>query len=301
MFLPRRPTARPVEHPQAAAIRRAALSALSTPRKASGPEELETMRALCECLAEVADPAAVDQVALLLAGEDDRHRAGHLMGLLDTCYGLPRSYADGGICGLSTPEEIREFERAEMKRCNEAKAALLAWHKQHKDQPLSQRIDAALDVWESQIADQTFLYLSESGDWATQLHFTPLIRMGEPAVAALRQRALNAPADESWRRGPYEIALGAITGQVDQAFVERLFKGTALDQTWACEIVAAAGSRNFKDHLATIVQSQGPYKKASYTLAVIYRAEAIEILKKAWPDDFIASCAIAELRLWDDL
>lgn len=71
--------------------------------------------------------------------------------------------------GNSTPEEFRQFNLAEIARCNKAKAALLAWHKQHANERLPQRIDAALDIWDKQITEQEHhAYYTDSGEWATQ-------------------------------------------------------------------------------------------------------------------------------------
>ncbi len=317
LFQPRRPTARPVDHPHATVIRNAALSALAqvleSSRKAAedddgrklpsfpGWEHTELVRALCDCIAEVADGMAIERLVGLLSEEPNRFQAGHMMWVLDTYYGLPRSYTWGGICGNSTPEEFRAFDRAETARCKKAKATLLAWHEQHASKPLRERIDAALDVWDNMISGQEhYAYYTESGEWATQTHYASMIRLGEPAVDALRKRAANAAKDKYWHRGAYEIVIAAITGRVDNPFVKKMFEGETFEQMLACEIIAAAGSREFKDRLAAMVQSNGPYKKASYTLAVVYRCEAIPILEKAWSSDFVASCAIAELRAWGE-
>jgi hypothetical protein len=318
LFQPRRPVARPTNQQYAHLVRTAALSTISRTlkqRKARksdndadgkrpifpGWEATEQVRVLCGCIAEVADVDAANKLAELISKEPNRFLAGYMMGVLDTYHGLPRSYAWYGICGNSTPEEFRQFDIAETVRCKKAAAKLLDWHKQHANKPLTQRIDAALDVWDKRIVEQEhFAYYTDSGEWAAQTYYATMIRLGEPAVEAMRKRAARANVDKYWHRGAYEIVLGAITGEVDREFVEKMFQGETFEKMLACEIIAAAGSRDFKDQLAAMVQSHGPYKKASYTLAVVYRSEAVSILQKAHADDFVASCAIAELREWGE-
>jgi hypothetical protein len=317
LFRLRRPVARPVGHPHAARIRAAALAALTKTldslREADrregvkggkqpgfpGWEHSDRVQTLCECLAEVADAATADKLAELLASEDNRYFAGHLMGALETYHGLPTSFTTGGICGLASPEEMKQFELSETRRCNTARTALLAWHKEHSKQPLAERTEAALDAWDKQLTtEEHHAYYNDSGDWTTQTRYATLIRLAEPAVDAMRKRAAKYAGGKYWQRGAYEIAIAAITGKVDKAYVAKLLAGEHFEQMLACEIVAAAGSREFKDELTALMQSQGPYKKASLTLAVIYRGDAIPILEKAHGDDFIATCAIAELRAW---
>ena len=110
-------------------------------------------RRTCGCIAEVADVDAANKLAELISKEPNRFLAGYMMGVLDTYHGLPRSYAWYGICGNSTPEEFRQFDIAETVRCKKAAANLLDWHKQHANKLLTQRIDAALDVWDKRIVE----------------------------------------------------------------------------------------------------------------------------------------------------
>lgn len=323
LFQPQRPTARPVDHAHAGAIRTAALAALRDVLKPKPPaqddnpdnpdnpdaknpglpvwDDLNAVRELCACLAEVADADAADQLAALLEREPNRFRATYLLAALDTYHGLPQSYAWHGICGNSSPEEFRQFDIAETARCNEARAALLKWHGQHAHKPPAQRIEAALDVWDKRFGEsEHYGHYTVSGDWTTQTIYTSLIRLGEPAADAMRKRAAAVDPDKTWRRAGYEVALAAITGKIDKPFVAKMLKGETFERMLACEIIAAAGSKDFRDELAAMVQSNGPYKKASHTLAVVYRTEAIPILEKAWPDDFVAECAINELRAWGE-
>lgn len=316
LFLPVRPTGRVDDHPLAPAIREATFQRLSrfvnTIRMSAtggdegqtsypAQEETQLVTALCTCISEVMDQRLVNEVASVLREEPNRFIGANFIAILDAHYGLPKSYQLGGICGNSSPEEMERYEQQEVTRYAESRDTLIAYAARQSALSARERIESALDVWDEQLRSrEDYAYYSDSGQWTTQTLYGSLIRMGEPAVEALRERANRAEDESFWVRGAYEIALATITGSVDNEFVNQMLAGETFEQMLACEMIAAAGSRDFKEPLTEMVQSNGPYRKASYTLAVIYRREAIPILKTAKQDDYIASCAIAELDAWGE-
>lgn len=319
LFLPVRPVTRPVDHPRADELREAILIALNRlvgvrpmPELDKNDEESrliefpgydrqEAIRALCSCLVEVADDSTMEQLADLLEKEPNRHLGWQLMETMRMVYGLPQRYGPGGICGNSSEEEFRQFDLAETARYNEARAHQLKWHDTHKDMPDEQKLGAILDEWDELLAtSHQYAYFTDSGEWTTERLYESLIRLGDDAAEAIKERAEQAAAKEYWHRGAYEIAHATITGEVNEYFVSKMLEGAYFEKLVACEIIAAAGSKDYKDVLAEMVQSNEANMKASYVLAVIYRLEAIPILEKAHSSDFVASCSIAELRAWGE-
>ena len=70
----------------------------------------------------------------------------------------------------------------------------------------------------------------------------------------------------------------------------------------ACQIVCAAGSRDWTAEIAGLQYRHGfDHKAASFTLATVLREEAIPYLRKAVkfdPDNYTAKYAISELERW---
>ncbi len=319
LFQPRRPVTRPVDHSHAVVIRESALKSLNeTLARATWLETKvagsnlaaedatnlwqfnESIRALCTCLAEVAEEQSTEDIVALLERESSHDRGAMIMSCLDTVYGLPVSFQVLGICGNSTPEEMKQFEASEKARYEVARRGLLTRYRELAGKSRVQRIATALDLWDQQLESSPY-YMSESGDWATETTLSNLIRLGNDAVTDMQVRAAAVPAKHCWHAGAYHIAVAAITRKVDDEFVKRSLGGETFEQILACEIIAAAGDRRWKQELTELMkQPGGPYKKASHTLAVVHRTEAIPLLRQALSDDYMASCSIAELRAWGE-
>ena len=319
LFRPRRTTARAFDHPQAKAIRQAALVGLRmtlarVPHKATdedgktpafpGWQHRDSVSALCDCLAEVGDDQVSDVLVKLLKEEPSRYYAAAMIGCLETIHGLPVSYQVHGICGNCTIEEIRQYEKTEVVRCNAARDVLLAWIETHGKKSPAERIEAALDVWDVELLTDTCAsHFLTNGEWATQRYLTPLIRLGPDAVEPLRKRQASSKSVKS--KGIYEVVTAAITGEVDAEFVDQLLgeriQGSSIQYYLACEIIAASDS---KDWLAKLDQLQKENfsleKKAARAMAVVYRTEALPVLRHARKSNYVAECAVKELEAWGE-
>ncbi len=313
LFLPRRPVRRSHKHPRAAEGRAAASEALRSllghsrdvRRSRKNPDfpgvrYLEAVDGVCELLAEVGDDTTATDIASALAREENRYVASALISCLEYLHGLPPSYRWTGFCGNCTPEEIARISREENARCARAKADLLAWHEQHAGDRELARVRAALAVWETKFGDGDFLNQEYyNTGWATR-RLEPLIRFDVCILDEVRRR--KRAATNITVKGNYDIIIAAVTGGGDKALVQKLLRGSDPQRGLACQIIAAAGSHDWKEELDRL-QYRGGFRSglASHTLAVCHRAEAIPLLRKAHAlnkHNFYAECAAKELEAW---
>lgn len=265
----------PESSPRLAEIREIALGSLQG----------DTERDASSILALTADEPTIDALARRLRAESDMQTNGELIVCLQSCLGLP-AFERHLICGNSTPEEIEQFRKAEEKRTNEAKAALIAWYAVWKPQSPEQRHAAVVAAWDSEFVrvphDHEHLFAELTRRYAN------LLRRGPAMLPAVESAQANS---DLIRRGALETLKAYWTGRCDKAVVEELLKGNRRQQMLACDIIAAAGDASWKDQLTELIRApRSPsedlplwaklMEKAAETLVMCHDAEALPLLKE---------------------
>jgi len=312
LYKPWRPVTRPTDHPQAGRIRLAAMSVLrtvlekprGTPQESGknwefpGWETLNSITALCRCLSEVGDEETGRQLSELLEKEKNRYIASSLLECQETIYGLPPSYRPGGLCGNSTQEEVKAFNEADQAHCAEAIRKRLAWLSTEGRKQGTARIEAAVKQWEIGFRKGENMFQHGVLNWSSQ-DLASLIRLGDAVVPLIEQR--KETTEELWLKANYDVVLAAITGKVDKRLVETLLDRDYHSQIIACEIIAAADSKEWMPELTQMLKVYYASKKAAYTLAVVHRREAIPILRPyVGSENYMADCAVKELESWKE-
>lgn len=258
---------------------------------------------LCKVIAEVADESVMSDLAAILKECDDRALSGGIIAVFEAYYCLPKGYRIGGMCGNSTPDEIKRFVDADREHCEEGKKLVLSWHEKYKGQAEKSRLDAALGEWIKLLQNQNFKHRSYyGGDWAWK-KLEPLIRGGAqmiPLIEAQKKATLDIGI-----RANLEVVRAAITGKVDATLVRDLLASKDVsykhhEAVLALEIIVAAGNDDWIEELNDL--QFRPYfkqKKASHALAICHRKMAIPLLKSAVeknPSNYTAKYAILELE-----
>jgi len=326
LFKPRRPAHRSNLHPKTENIRQALLVSLDelleqgrgigTPEiwKRLGPDQcvliLDTIKALCLCLSEFGDDETAGHLAGILSKEKDNHLCVPVMRCMETIYGLPTSFRGFVLkCGNISEEMRNQIRREQNAQCEQAKAALVAWHKEHVKDDQDATMRATLARWDGYFAPtcphchwQIFRWNPFGGNPHWLLRFEPLIRMGERVVPLLKD--MQAATKDIDSRANYEIVIAAITGRADKAIVRELFAGSHPHIAMACAIITAADSTDWKGELDRLQYRTGfTGNTASHTLAVCHRKSVLNLLKKAAESNesnYTAKYAVLELQSWEE-
>ena len=160
----------------------------------------------------------------------------------------------------------------------------------------------ALDRLEKRMLVPEFVSLGYDESVSDVDKLEPLIRMGEPLLPLLRKR--QAAERDLSKKGNYEVISAAITGKIDPALMRRLLASDHPDRGLACQIVIAAGTRDWTNEIAQLQFREGfDHNVASEALASVLRKSAIPLLRKAIdfdPDNDTAEYAIKELEKWPE-
>lgn len=312
LFFPERPTARPVDHPQAPVIRKALLDAIAkslkaVPRDPKSQEECDiysqhsnVIGSSCTALAEIADDATAKSLRGLLDKIAEPNIGLSLMHALETIYGLPNHYRMGGFCGVGlTPEALAEIHKNEMAGFAKSKTVFFAWLDRHAALPPAERYAAAIQNWVKGDSHTANYYVSRGNGMSV----LTLVHLGEAAVPELRKQ--QARETTLHGRGFCEVAIAAITGKVDDKLVRELLSAKNLEDPnlhhIGLQIIALSGSKDYRKELVAMLgNNRYSALDVAHTLAIVHRRDALDVLRTQPKSNYIAACAVKELESWPE-
>jgi len=310
LFRPSRPTGRPVDHPNAAQLRRVLLATLTNalqkiqrdpPTDGDYADFSQFSHLISACstsLTEVADDRTALAIRGLLKRESDPRLGIELMYALETIYGLPAHFQMGGLCGVGLTPEIRlAHQKQQAAAFTKAKQELLDWLDKHAQQPPAERIDAAISVWAERYATTPLYYVSRGNNSPVLV----LARLGEPGVDRLRKQ--QARETTLLGRAFFEVPVATITGKVDDKLIRELIDAKHLADPnlhkIACEIIALANTQAYQKELTAMLRDpRYSSHEVAHAIAIVHRHDAIPLLRKQPESNFIAHCAVKELESW---
>lgn len=307
LFQVRRPVPRAVDHPDAPLYRKALLDSLDSVLQESvrAPDDLRNQggtRALALALTEVADGTTRSRMAALLSRIDDPWIGEALLSALALLHGEPPPFQLGGICGNSSPEEIETFARAQRASYLQARDAMIRQVASTRDWTATRLMQAALDRLATRLEHEAFAINHYNYHTWSSLAHEPLVRIGEPLLPLLEPRREQEPT--LIRKAHYAIIAATISGRVDSKLMNALLEESDATRVLACQLVAAAGSRNWNNQIAALQHRPGfNHHLPSHTLASVLREEALPFLRAAAerdPDNYTAHCAIKEIEAWSE-
>lgn len=312
LFRPNRPTGRPVDHPQAPQLRKVLLDTLTKtlqtidrePATEKGYTTYSNLGAVIQtgtaALAEVADDETARAIRDLLKKEKDPTLGLSLMHGLETIYGLPTYFHQGGLCGVGlTPEIVRKHREDEARAFEAKKKELLEWLDKHGKRRAAERVDAAIAVWVERAAENP-TYSVSRGNGSSILTLT---RLGDAAVPGLRKQQGRETTLKG--RAFFEVVAATITGKVDDKLVRELIDVKNLNDRdlhqFACEIIALSGSPDYQKELEALLgDPRYSGLDVARTLAIVHRHAALPVLRKQPKSNYVAACAVKELESWPE-
>ncbi|GEM_PF-3969480 len=292
------PMGRPLNHPQAAAIREVCLK-LARADYSSGERKAANSWTM-PLAAEVADDAAAREMAIWLEKESDYHALPGISEAIETIYGLPPQVRLPIHDSLWRVMNQDAAEKQSREVCEQGRKQLLSWLKANADRPGPDRLAAALDVWQPVMTrGARGLFDSYSRPFMETL---PLVRQGEPLVPIIDER--KAKAANLAVKGRLESIRAGITGKEDRALVAGLLAGSSEERRAGMEIIIAARSKAWIKELAAIldddIRDSNLADAAVLTLAICHREEALPVLRTAAGrrrDSRMTLCLVKEIEL----
>lgn len=309
LFVPRRPVARPLNGPHHPVYRKALLDALRA--VATGPDVDDrefAFESVCQTLTEIGDSASLIAMAQLLKETDD-HKLGRVL-LESLCRRMGFHHPDATLGRMCGPLQFAEAKLRNVRNqsprdwfISQRRAFLREFPNRDDAIPDQQQLmRRALDRLEERMLVPEFVRLGYDENVSDVDKLEPLIRLGKPLLPLLRKR--QAAERDLSKKGNYEVISAAITGQVDPTLMRQLLASDNPDRGLACQIVIAAGTRDWINEIAQLqFRKSFDHKEASEALASVLRKEALPFLRKAMsfdPDNYTAEYAIKELEKWPE-
>ena len=296
---PRRPVERVPDLPEADKIRQCLQTTISNllateeAQSANAHWRHESLRVLCETLGEVTNDETMDWAVAQLQQIKSPILAEPLIALGDSYLGIPAIFRRGGICGNSGAATIATFRLSQEQALVEACNILGTQWAQVRQMRLDQRIAFAIRSWRDHFIPKQRSYSGHyfHNGWLFQ-ELEPLIRFGAPAVDAIR--AQQAVETELEAKGVWEVAIATITGKENASLVRELLNGKDLHRELACEIIAAATSR---DWLLQLDDLQTRSAKASRAIVICHRNDGIPALKRVFKHSSYNVDVVQELEM----
>ena len=301
----RRPVERPVKAEQMGRIRTALLETILRVYQLAdaSPEDAwrytVTLQCLTLALTEFAGDPEIDWLMKIIATTKSPYLAEVLFPVIEGHIGNPPLFRAGGICGNSSPAEVKQLMKEEAELLSNAIKELSAKWRETRALSEGDRIKKSIKTWREKIFpvmrqySGSYFHIGWLGD-----DMWPLIRMGEAALPHLREQ--RSKEDDLGGRAVWDFVIASITGETDDETVRALMQGSDPQREMACEIIAASGQRRWAVDLERLKMFNGFHLgKASSALAALLVYDAIPILERlsaANPSESESKYALQELK-----